>query len=75
MADAKLVAGAYIVDGWEDVLRLQAAAKRARLDAARPERIPSGERVRAGDVWGRTVRAEDADSQVYLTDGWRVVVA
>ena len=72
---AKLTAGTYIVDGYEDVLKLQAAAGKAKLSTGRPERIPSGERVRAGDVWGRTVRAEDADAEQYLSDGWRVTVA
>lgn len=70
----KIAAGTYVVDGYEDVLRLQAAAGKAKLSTGRPERIPSGERVRAGDVWGYSGRPEDADAEQYLSDGWRVTV-
>jgi len=70
----KLKAGVYIVDGYEAVLRLEEAAAKARLLVQVPEQIASGERVRAGDVWGYSGRPDDADAEQYLSDGWRVTV-
>lgn len=70
----KLTAGVYIVEDRDALERLEGEAVRAKLTAM-AEHMGLNELVRAGDIWGKDVRPEDADSEQYLYDGWRVTVA